>query len=200
MTSASNRLPFLLPTLLLIWANVGMYVYTSWLSGSFVTTSLEVLAFYGQWNFAVLNGYYWQLISSMFVHVSIVHIASNMLFLFIFGLRAEELFSWAEYYLVYFSSGLAGNLLTLLAGPNIYSAGASGAIMGVFGADVIFLRKAVGQPILVSLMFAFVFFVLTASAGTNLLAHLGGLAAGLLLGNFFAGTRKFERKKSKYAF
>jgi rhomboid protease GluP len=186
--------------LLLIAANVAMYVYTSWLSGSFVTTSTEVLAFYGQWNLATLNGYYWQLVSSMFVHVNIVHIASNMLFLFIFGLRAEELFSTAEYYLVYFSSGLAGNLLTLLEGPNVLSAGASGAIMGVFGANVIFMRRTVGQPVLVSLMFAFMFLLLTTSAGTNLLAHLGGLVAGLLLGYAFAGTRKFERTRSRYAF
>lgn len=187
------------PTLVLIAANVVVYVYTSLLSGSFLETSIDVLAYFGQWNLAVFNGYYWQLVTSMFVHVNIVHIASNMLFLFIFGLRAEELFSTVEYYAVYFGSGLAGNLLSLAAGPNLVSAGASGAIMGVFGANVIFLRKAVGQPVLISLMFAFMFFLLTASEGTNLLAHLGGLLAGLLLGYVFAGSRRFERMRSRYA-
>lgn len=177
-----------------------MYVYTSLLSGNFVTTNIDVLAYYGQWNLAVFNGYYWQLITSMFVHVNIVHIGSNMLFLFLFGLKAEELFSTAEYYFIYFFSGLAGNLLSLLAGPNLLSAGASGAILGVFGANIIFLRRGGGQSILVSLMFAFMFFLLTASEGTNLFAHLGGLVAGLLLGYVFAGTRKFERMKSRYAF
>ena len=77
--------------MVLIAANVAMYVYTSLLSGNFVTTNIDVLAYYGQYNLAVFRGYYWQLISSMFVHVDIVHIGSNMLFLFIFGLRAEEL-------------------------------------------------------------------------------------------------------------
>lgn len=188
------------PTLVLIAINVGMYVYTSLLSGNFVTTSIDVLAFYGQWNLAVFNGYYWQLITSMFVHVSIVHIASNMLFLFIFGLEAEKLFSTVEYYFIYLSSGLAGNLLSLLAGPDLLSAGASGAIFGVFGANVIFMRRAVGQSIFVSLMFAFMFFVLTASEGTNLWAHLGGLLTGLLLGYAFASSRKFVKRKSRYAF
>lgn len=177
-----------------------MYVYTSLLSGNFVVMSDNVLSVYGQFNAAVFSGAYWQLVSAMFVHFDIVHIASNMLFLFIFGLRAEELFSTAEYYLIYFSSGLAGNFLTLLAGPNLLSAGASGAIMGVFGANVIFMRRTVGQPIIVSLMFAFMFFVLTASEGTNLLAHFGGLVAGLLLGYVFAGSRRFVRRRSKYAF
>jgi rhomboid protease GluP len=184
----------------LIAANVAMYVYTSLLSGNFVTTNIDVLYLYGQWNLAVFNGYYWQLVSSMFVHVGIVHIASNMLFLFIFGLRAEELFSTAEYYMIYFSSGLAGNLLSLLAGPDLLSAGASGAIFGVFGANIIFLRKATGQPIFVSLMFAFLFFIMTLSFETNVFAHFGGLVAGLLFGYAFAGTRSFVRRKSKYAF
>lgn len=129
------------PTLVLIFANVAMYVYTSFLSNNFVITNIDVLAYYGQWNLAVFNGYYWQLVSSMFVHVSIVHIASNMLFLFIFGLRAEDLFSSAEYYTIYLASGLTGNVMSLLAGPNLVSAGASGAIFGVFGADVIFYEK-----------------------------------------------------------
>ena len=187
------------PTLVLIAANVIVYVYTSLLSGNFVRTSVDVLLFYGQWNLAVFNGYYWQLFTAMFVHFDIVHIGSNMLFLFIFGLRAEELFSTVEYYAVYFGSGLAGNLLSLVAGPNLLSAGASGAIMGVFGANVIFLRRAVGQPVLVSLMFAFMFFVLTLSEGTNLFAHLGGLLIGLLLGYVIAGSRRFERMRSRYA-
>lgn len=185
--------------MVLIAANVAMYVYTSLLSGNFVTTNIDVLAYYGQYNLAVFRGYYWQLISSMFVHVDIVHIGSNMLFLFIFGLRAEELFSTFEYYSIYFLSGLAGNLLSLLAGPNLLSAGASGAIFGIFGANVIFLRKAVGQLIIASLMYACLFFILTVSAGTNLLAHLGGLVAGLAFGYFVVGTRKFVRVKSRYA-
>jgi len=178
----------------LIAANVAMYAYTSLLSGNFVVINQNVVAYYGQSNSAIYYyGYYWQLISAMFVHFDIVHISSNMLFLFIFGLRAEDLFSMAEYYSIYFVSGLAGNLLTLLAGPLLLSAGASGAIMGVFGANVIFLRKAVNQPILISLIYAFLFFVLTASEGTNLLAHLGGLLAGLAMGYFLAGNKNFVR-------
>jgi rhomboid protease GluP len=183
----------------LIAANVAMYVYTSLLSGNFMVMSYDVLCVYGQLNSAVFSGAYWQLVSAMFVHFDIVHLASNMIFLFIFGLRAEELFSTVEYYVIYLSSGLAGNLLTLLAGPNLLSAGASGAIFGVFAADVIFLRSD-SRSIVVSLMFAFMFFLFSASEGTNLLAHLGGLLTGLLLGYVFSGSRKFVGRKSRYAY
>jgi len=189
----------IVPTIALIAANVAVYVYTALLSGNFVFISDPVLASYGQWNLLVYNGYYWQLVSSMFVHANIVHLGSNMIFLFIFGLRAEELFSTSEYYSIYFASGLSGNLLSLVAGPELLSVGASGAIFGVLGADVVFARKAFGQPIIVSLMFAFMFFVLSASAGTNLLAHFGGLVAGLLLGYVLAGTRNLATVKSRYA-
>jgi rhomboid protease GluP len=187
------------PTIVLVVANVGMYVYTSLLSGNFVYTSQEVMLEYGQFNLYVAQGYYWQLFSSMFVHANIVHLASNMIFLFIFGLRAEDLFSTAKYYFIYFASGLAGNLLSLLGGPLLLSVGASGAIFGVFGANIIFLRRAVGQPIAVSLMYAFLFFVLTVSAGTNIFAHFGGLVTGLVLGYFLAGTRKIVKVRSRYA-
>jgi rhomboid protease GluP len=188
----------IVPTLILIGANVLMYVYTSLLSGNFVTTDVNVLTYYGQYNALVFRGFYLQLFTAMFVHVNIVHLASNMLFLFIFGLRAEELFSTTEYYLIYFASGLAGNTLSLAAGPDLLSAGASGAIFGVFGANIIFLRKATGQPVIVSLMYAFIFLVLTMSINTNIYAHLGGLVVGLALGYFFAGRKKLVRMRVRY--
>ena len=178
-----------------------MYVYTSLLSGNFVWTADPVLAYYGQWNYALIHyGAYWQLFTAMFVHVGIFHLFSNMLFLFIFGLRAEELFSTTEYYLIYFASGLAGNVLSLVAGPDMLSAGASGAIFGVFGANVIFLRRSVGQPIFISLMYAFMFFILSSmSPNINLFAHFGGLVVGLGLGYVLAGTKRFVRVRTSYA-
>ena len=114
----------------------------------------------------------------------------NMFFLFAFGLRAEELFSYEEYFLIYFASGFSGNLLTLLMGPRMVSAGASGAIFGMFGACVIYLSEAVGRSIMVALVYSFFLFVLSLSANVNVLAHLGGLATGLVIGYALARTRR----------
>jgi rhomboid protease GluP len=126
----------------------------------------------------------------MFVHANIVHLAGNMFFLLIFGLRAEELFSTKEYLAIYLLSGLSGNLLTLLLGPNMISVGASGAIFGLFGAVTIYIRRAVGQSIISALMYAFFLLLLNSGYGVNVVAHFGGLAVGLLLGYWLAATRK----------
>jgi len=185
-----------MPTYIIIGLNIIFYVYTSMLGENFIETSNDVILQYGQVNFLVLyQGWYWQLFTAMFVHVNIAHLLGNMFFLLIFGLRAEELFSIKEYLLIYFLSGLAGNLLTLLFGLfglDMISAGASGAIFGLFGACTIYIRRAIGQSIIGALLYAF--FLLTISAGPNVnnLAHLGGLVVGLLIGYALAVTRKFR--------
>jgi rhomboid protease GluP len=181
-------------TYMLIALNVIVYVYTSYLSGNpWVTDDQKVQALY-QDNLSVMSGAYYQLITSMFVHVSIEHLVGNMLFLLIFGLRAEELFEADEYILIYLLSGLAGNLLsllpTLLAGIDMLSAGASGAIFGVFGAVVIYARRSVGQSIITALIFAFFLFIINIGPTVNVFAHLGGLIVGLLIGYLLAATRK----------
>jgi len=156
-------------------------------------TDYYVILRYGQYNLFVLNGRYWQLFTAMFVHVNIVHLLGNMLFLLIFGLRAEELFDIQEYLLIYFLSGLAGNLLTLLFGPLAPpSAGASGAIFGLFGACAIYVRRAIGQSIISALLYSIFLLMISSGPGVNYLAHLGGLGVGLLIGYGLAATRKFR--------
>jgi rhomboid protease GluP len=74
----------------------------------------------------------------------------------------------------------------------VLSAGASGAIFGLFGAVTIYARRILGQPVLGALMFAFMLLVLSAGIEVNILAHLGGLIVGLLFGYILAVTRKFK--------
>jgi len=174
----------------LITVNLAVYAYTSILSGNFIETDFKVLARLGQVNLYVMNGWYWQLLTSMFVHVNIIHLFGNMFFLLIFGFRAEEFFSPEEFFFIYFISGLSGNLLTLLMDPLTISAGASGAIFGIFGACVIYLRKTFGQSIMGALMFSFLLLMITAGERVNILAHFGGLVAGLIIGYVLAKSRK----------
>ena len=184
-------MPKLTPTTFLVIANLLFYIYTSVVGGNFIETSHNALYQWGQFNLYVMNGWYWQLLTSIFVHVDIIHLSLNMFFLLIFGFRAEELFSPEEYLFVYFLSGLSGNLLTLLLmHPLTLSAGASGAIFGIFGACVIYVRKTFGQSIVGALMYSFLLLVMTAGRDVNIFAHFGGLAAGLIIGYALAKSRK----------
>jgi rhomboid protease GluP len=177
-------------TYVLIALNAIVYVYTALLSGDFIQIEYDVLAQYGQFNAFVFEGAYWQLFTSMFVHVNIMHLVGNMLFLLIFGLRAEEFFKVEEYLGIYFAGGLVGNLLTLLFGPNMVSAGASGAIFAIYGAVTVYIRRFVGQSIISALMYAFFLLFLSSGFGVNVLAHLGGLIVGLFLGYLLASSRR----------
>jgi rhomboid protease GluP len=154
---------------------------------------------YGQYNFLVFHGWYYQLFTSMFIHASIAHIGGNMLFLFIFGLRGEEMFSLPEYLGIYLFGGLAGNVVSLAFGPNLLSVGASGAIFSLFGAVVIFNRRSVRQSVLGALVYAFFLLLISSGPGVNDLAHIGGLGFGLLIGYWLGTMRKpHEQYSVKY--
>ena len=181
-----------MPTYILIALNLAVYVYTSIIGNNFIETSDSVIRVYGQVNALVYEGAYWQLFTAIFIHADLLHLFGNMFFLLIFGLRAEELFSTTEYFLIYLLSGLTGNLLTLLLGPQLVSVGASGAIFGMFGAVAIYVRRAIGQSILSALMYAFFLLMISWGPNVNFLAHLGGLVAGLLIGYLLAVKRKFK--------
>ena len=185
-----RNIPKLSPTIFLVAINVIVYIYTSVVGGNFIQTSTDTLVQLGQFNINVWKGQYWQLLTSIFVHVDIMHIGLNMLFLTIFGLRAEELFNTEEYFTAYMLSGLSGSLLTLfLMSPYTLSAGASGAIFGMYGASLIYMRKTFGQSIVGALMYAFLLLILSTGAGVNIVAHFGGLATGLIIGYALAKSR-----------
>ena len=179
------------PTIFLVIINVLVYICTSVIGGDFIETNTSVLVLIGQYNISVLNGQYWQLLTSIFVHVDISHIALNMLFLIIFGFRAEGLFTTEEYFFIYLLSGLSGSILTLFfMSPQTLSAGASGAILGMYGAGIIYMRKTFGQSIVGALLYAFLLLMLSTGAGVNIIAHFGGLAAGLIIGYALAKSRR----------
>jgi len=188
-----------MPTYVLIAANVAVYILTSYYGGSAIQTNdsafYEATVLYAP---LVFQGEWWRMITSMFVHADIAHIAGNMLFLFIYGLRAEKMFDLKEYMTIYFLSGLAGNALTLLSAlmlsTDFISLGASGAIFGLMGAVMIYSRRSIGQSILTALVYAFFLFTINIGPNVNIWAHLGGLVVGLVLGYLFAASRKPSRQ------
>ncbi len=188
------------PTLILIALNVIIYIYGAIVGGNVFTTGDAVVYQWGQVNYSVFNGAYYQLLTSIFVHASIVHLVGNMLFLLIFGLRGEEMFSLPEFLSIYLIGGLVGNVLSLVFGPYFVSVGASGAIFSLFGACVIYGRRSMRQSILGALVYAFFLFFINTGEGVNILAHLGGLAFGLFVGYIIASKRKPQNEHTQFKY
>lgn len=135
------------------------------------------------------GGQWWRLVTSMFLHGGIVHLALNGWGLFQLGALFETWMGSPKLLLVYFVSGIAGSLASAFFSQGA-SVGASGAIFGLLGALIAFLlrRHQLLTPQAKSLLFQLVgwavinvFFGFSTPNIDNA-AHLGGCAAGFLLG------------------
>jgi rhomboid protease GluP len=199
MNSAPKNSRVFMPTYILIAINVLVFAYTSYLSGNIVETSDKAMSLFWQDNYAILNGEVWRFLTAMFVHANIVHIFGNMFILLIFGLRAENMFDVKEYLSIYLLSGLTGGFLTFFLLPDSVSVGASGAIFGLLGATIIYVRRSIGQSIITALLYAFFLFMINLGPDVNIYAHLGGLVTGLLLGYALASSRK-PRQRYTYGY
>jgi membrane associated rhomboid family serine protease len=144
----------------------------------------------------VAGGDYWRLITSGFLHVSIIHILFNMYVLFILGREMEPSLGHVRFTAIYFASMLCGSFGALLLSPNTYTAGASGAIFGLFGAmfmigrarGIDVLRNGLGAVILLNLVLTFVL------GGISIGGHLGGVIGGAICG--FVMERYAQRRGS----
>ncbi len=129
----------------------------------------------------------WRLFTAMFIHGDLIHLFSNMFGLFLFGVFVESFFSRKDFLLIYFISGLLGNIFSLFLLPSyIISFGASGAVFGLIGASLIIVIKERYTPLIfISLVYVLYFLVSSFTPGINYFAHIFGLIGGLLLGYFF---------------
>jgi rhomboid protease GluP len=138
-----------------------------------------------------LGGQWWRLLTSMFLHIGLIHLAFNMAVLWGIGRFLERLLGQAGFLVVYLLAGLCGSLASLAWNPEVVSAGASGAIFGLYGALLGFLlrerrnvvpeaRKRLTRSALAFVGYNFVFGL--AIGHVDLAAHLGGLAGGFLCG------------------
>ncbi|HVW47756.1 MAG TPA: rhomboid family intramembrane serine protease [Solirubrobacterales bacterium] len=127
---------------------------------------------------------WWRIVTSGFVHVSIMHIGFNMLLLYFMGRLLEPAIGWLRFTVLYFVCLIAGSFVALWFSPDTVSAGASGAIFGVLGATFVIARGRqmeaiagqIGFLIIFNLIFTF------AESGISIGAHVGGLVAGVLCG------------------
>jgi membrane associated rhomboid family serine protease len=122
----------------------------------------------------VMKGWIWMLFSSLFLHLNILHLGGNLLFLLIFGTALEEKISKQRWLVVFLASGISGNIAFLALGPLLGSdvgLGASGSIYGLLGA-----AGGVRGAFLVIILLGLNLF-----SGGGEVAHVAGLVTGLAL-------------------
>jgi membrane associated rhomboid family serine protease len=131
----------------------------------------------------VADGSYWQLVTSMFAHVEIWHIAFNMVALYALGPQLELVLGRARFLALYLLSGLAGSTLVYwLADEGSATLGASGAVFGLMGALLVIAFKVGGN--LQSLLTWIGINVAITVFGASFIswqAHLGGFAGGVIV-------------------
>ncbi len=133
-------------------------------------------------NALVREGFWWQIITAMFVHFGPLHLFFNMLALYYFGYIIEYVYGRARFLIIYLISGITGNIATYFLLPdNVISGGASGAIFGLLGAYVILSRSVGGMS--AAIVYAlWIFMASSIIPGVNIIAHLTGLISGVILG------------------
>lgn len=129
----------------------------------------------------------YRLITSMFLHGSIIHIGFNLYALYILGPQLESFFGKAKFLIIYLLSGIIGGLTSMIfQGVNVVGIGASGAIFGLLGAFIFFgyhyrvyfgsvIRSQIIPLLVLNLIIGVV------SSGIDLAAHVGGFAGGYLV-------------------
>jgi membrane associated rhomboid family serine protease len=191
----------------LILINVLVFFYQYTLSPQafkiFMTANATVPARFPAWlsGHAPFEAAFLPLVTSMFLHAGIMHIAGNMLFLWIFGDNVEDFYGHITYLFFYLVCGIGSGLLHVFFNLNsaVPALGASGAISGVMGAYALLYPRSriltlvfiflVPIPAVIILGFWFVlqFFAgisslgMTATGGVAVWAHVGGFLLGMLI-------------------
>ena len=173
----------------LIAANVAMFGFELLRGAGFGGPDPEqMIALGGGVGALTCHGQAWRLVTEMFLHYGVVHIGMNMVCLWQIAI-VERMVGRAGFVALYFASGLVGGLASVVVHPDAVSAGASGAVFGMFGAFTAILlvrrdrldpaawkrtMRSLGSFFLLNLVLGL------ALSGVDVSAHIGGLAAGFV--------------------
>lgn len=155
------------------------------------------------------------LFTSMFLHGSLLHLAGNMLYLWVFGNNIEDTKGRVVYLLFYLAAGIVATLahVALDPGSTIPLVGASGAIAGVMGAYLVLFPRVRIKSLIVFFLILFrdiearwllgIWFVsqffINPNAGVAWAAHVGGFVFGVLVGLVWRARRRPEDARLSYA-
>ncbi len=188
------------------WANLGMAaanILVFAVTAYFGLDTARMLEYGAAFTPYILEGEYYRLFTSMFLHFNLQHLVSNMIMLVFLGDYLERFVGKARYLAIYLIGGLGGNLLSmgweLRTGEMAVSAGASGAVFAVVGGILALLIVHRGKLADLTLRRVALMAILSvaygfSSYGINNAAHIGGLIAGFLtaLLLYRRGSRRYR--------
>lgn len=133
---------------------------------------------------------YYRFITSIFIHIGLMHLFFNSYALYVFGTQIEGVMGSIKYLVFFLLAGIGGNLVTYLFNFQSISAGASGSLFGILGAFVYLIRhhknmitaqgrKSILQLIGINLVITLI------SPSISITAHFGGLIIGYFLSYIF---------------
>jgi rhomboid protease GluP len=175
-------------TYIFLGANIAIFLLMALAGGS--TNESTLMAFGVKSNPEIARGEWWRFITPIFIHIGMLHLFFNSYALWIVGPQVEKLYGAARFVILYVLTGVAGVYASYFYHPQSVSAGASGAIFGLFGVLLVFgvryrnsippfFKRAVGTGVLpvivINLIIGFTIPAIDNSA------HIGGLLAGAAL-------------------
>lgn len=153
-----------------------------------------------------LEGEWWRLLSSCFLHIGVFHLLLNMYALLYIGLLLEPYLGKTRFLSAYLITGIAASVTSLWWNDLVISAGASGAIFGMYGVFLALLTtnlldKSVKNALLTSVVVFIgynIFIGIKAGSGIDNAAHIGGLLSGLVVGYaLIPSLRKYDSESLK---
>ncbi|CAM3799365.1 rhomboid family intramembrane serine protease [Alkalicoccus chagannorensis] len=167
-------------TLVLLSVILAVFALMELRGSSMATTTLVEMG--AKFDPLILEGEWWRFFSSMFLHIGFFHLFMNSLALYFLGTAVERIFGSLRFLWIYAAAGLSGSIASFVFNDNI-SAGASGAIFGLFGALLYFglikrrlFFRTFGMSVVIILIINLTFGFLVPMVDNG--AHIGGLAGG----------------------
>jgi rhomboid protease GluP len=183
-------------TIGLILINAAVFVLMAIAGVGIMDPSIDGLLRWGaDYGPLTTHGQWWRLITSTFVHIGIMHVAMNMYILWSIGSFTERLFGKVGFLVLYLLAGIGGSLASLAWQPTLVSAGASGAVFGLYGGLLGYLLRqrheipaqrvtALAKNAGIFLLYNIVYGM--AKSQVDMAAHAGGFVSGLVLGYVLA--------------
>ena len=157
-----------------------------WLLGG--DTLIAIVNFYGAKNdVAIAAGQWWRLITPMFLHMNLSHIALNAVVIYFMGIQIEALYGHWRMLTIYLLGGISGNLMSFALSSS-QSVGASTACFALFGAFLTVGESFWENPVIRQLTSRFLLLTVMNlvfdmfGSGIDIWGHIGGLLGGFLIG------------------